>query len=474
MNELVLRLKDGSALVVPATLDSLSTYVVLEQEDWFEKEISFFSGYLKPGMNVLDIGANIGVYAIQAARRVGPSGHVHAYEPGSEARNFLLRSVAENGLTNITVSASAVSDRNGESRLIFGFSSELNQIGKDGAGEAVRLVSLDDEDQAIVWPLFDVIKLDAEGEELRILNGAARFLERHAPLIMFEVRHSGVFASDLIAAFRARGFGIYRSLVGAPLLVPVAESDPIDGGELNLFAANPARAARLRDEGYLIAAPTPYTAPGNAKAEVLARFRAQPYEVVFPWVRDCDAAYAEALAAFSLWQDISIAASTRYGAGLFSARRLQQICASRPTLPRLSTLMRVSWELGWREITVAAGAQFLDVMRRDQTIAEPFVPALAGYDVTCPTASPTNWLIAAAVEQLDRNARYSSFFGPSGVDLAWLEKQEFVSAEMLRRRFLVGLKTGQLRQMPERLTRQAPDHVNAEIWRRRLIPGTTN
>ena len=471
MNELILRLKDGGALVLPATLSSLSTYVVLEQEDWFEKEISFLAAYLRPGMNVLDIGANIGAYAIQAARRVGPSGQVYAYEPGSEARRFLSRSIAENGLTNLSVSANAVSDRSGESRLVFGLSSELNRIGKEGAGEAIHLVSLDDEDQARAWPRFDVVKLDAEGEELHILNGASRFFERHAPLIMFEVRQAGVFAADLITAFRARGFGIFRSLVGAPLLVPVAEGDTVDAGELNFFAANSERAVRLVAEGYLIPAPATYTAPASATAEALTRFRDQKYAVAFPSVRDCESAYAEALVAFAVWEDTTIAAPTRYGAALFAAQRLQQICATRPTLPRLSTLMRVSWELGWREITVAAGSQFLDVMRRDQMIAEPFVPALVRYDQTVPSSSPGNWLIAAAIEQLDRNARYSSFFGTSGLDLAWLEKQEFVSAEMLRRRFLIGLKAGRRPQMPERLTNPAPDHVNAEIWRRRLIPG---
>ena len=50
MAELSLRLTDGSVLVLPASLDAITTYVVLEQEAWFEKEPVFLRHWLKPGM----------------------------------------------------------------------------------------------------------------------------------------------------------------------------------------------------------------------------------------------------------------------------------------------------------------------------------------------------------------------------------------------------------------------------------------
>ena len=50
MDELSLRLSDGTTIVVPASLNSITTYVVLEQEDWLEKEIGFLLRWLRPGM----------------------------------------------------------------------------------------------------------------------------------------------------------------------------------------------------------------------------------------------------------------------------------------------------------------------------------------------------------------------------------------------------------------------------------------
>jgi hypothetical protein len=96
MDMLELRLSDQVTLAVPGRLDSITTYVLLEQESWFEKALGFLSRWLKRGMTAIDIGANLGVYSLPMARLVGPEGRVFAYEPGSEARSLLARSRAIN------------------------------------------------------------------------------------------------------------------------------------------------------------------------------------------------------------------------------------------------------------------------------------------------------------------------------------------------------------------------------------------
>ena len=89
MNALELRTSDGVTLAVPASLQSITAYVLLEQESWFEKEMTFLRRWLRPGMTVIDIGANLGVYSLPMARLVGSKGQVFAYEPGSETRSVL-------------------------------------------------------------------------------------------------------------------------------------------------------------------------------------------------------------------------------------------------------------------------------------------------------------------------------------------------------------------------------------------------
>ena len=60
----------GVRVCVQPTIRQLSSFVLLEHEDWFEDEMAFVRAYVTPGMNALDIGANHGVYALSIASRL--------------------------------------------------------------------------------------------------------------------------------------------------------------------------------------------------------------------------------------------------------------------------------------------------------------------------------------------------------------------------------------------------------------------
>jgi len=183
-----IHLSNHVTLAVPPRLDSITTYVLLEQETWFEKELSFLSRWLKPGMTAIDIGANLGVYALPIAQLVGPHGCVFAYEPGSEARGLLELSRDINIASNLYIFDLALSDSERNGRLLVGASSELNALGDAGGGQPVHITSLDIENRKRGWLPPDFVKIDAEGEEERILAGGRDFFVRHSPLIMFEIK----------------------------------------------------------------------------------------------------------------------------------------------------------------------------------------------------------------------------------------------------------------------------------------------
>src|SRR5690349_9510323 len=88
-------------LCLPPVLNAITTYVALEQEDWFEDEMAFVRRFLRPGMNAIDIGANYGVYGLTMARAVGPAGRVICIEPASETLAYLRFAIERNGLANI-------------------------------------------------------------------------------------------------------------------------------------------------------------------------------------------------------------------------------------------------------------------------------------------------------------------------------------------------------------------------------------
>src|SRR5437773_2662259 len=181
MRELILRLADGTLILVPASLSTLTTYVLLEQEAWFEKEAAFVPRLLKPGLTAIDIGANVGIYSLSLARRVGPEGAVYAYEPASETRHFLEQSRELNHAANLQNVGAAQSDIPRAGYLAPSHTSELRSLSGEGVGEPISITSLDEEDRLRNWGSPDFVKIDAEGEETRIVEGGRAFFARHSP-----------------------------------------------------------------------------------------------------------------------------------------------------------------------------------------------------------------------------------------------------------------------------------------------------
>jgi len=184
---LVLRTQDGALLDLPASLKTITTYVILEQERWFERHLDLLLPWLDRDMTVIDIGANVGVYAIPLARRTR---RAYAYDPGRTARSHLERSRLLNNADNLSISPSAVSDAPRRGHLSHGGSTELNRLGEaDGSsGEAVEVTSLDEEDRLHHWSP-DFVKIDTEFEEPKNIAGGSNFFRRHSPLVMFEMQH---------------------------------------------------------------------------------------------------------------------------------------------------------------------------------------------------------------------------------------------------------------------------------------------
>jgi FkbM family methyltransferase len=474
LNTLELKISDGVTLVVPAHLESITTYVLLEQEGWFEKEMEFLRHWLRPGMTVIDIGANLGVYSLPMARLVGQKGRVFAYEPGSEPRTLLERSRQLNAAINLDISPLALSDREREGRLMFGSSSELNALGNTGAGETVRITSLDSEDAARGWPSPDFIKIDAEGEEERILAGGRTFFARHSPLVMFEIKAGDSINDRLRALFPSMGYRLFRLLGGAPILVADDVQQQLDGFELNLFAAKPDLVKALSQQGFLVDE-VPAWAPSEAVCKNAESFwRNQQFASLVPAANGVpvDFDYRNSLAAYATWRATDQPITTRVGALSFALHGLRAACARAPTAGRLSTLARVAWEWGARGESVAALQRLLKSFQSGQIVlSEPFWPTCARFDGIAPGNQPADWFVCAVAEQFEQRG-FSSIFVEASPVLTWLCSQPFARAEMERRRVLLAARAGQKPKVPMRLCVAASDHLNPEIWRLSKVPGT--
>jgi FkbM family methyltransferase len=160
-------------------------------------ELALFAATLQPGMTVLDVGANDGLYTLVAASRVGEGGSVLALEPSSREFERLLANVDLNGLRNVKAFRLALYGHSGRCRLTrAGFGHEgSNAIGgrivnpgiTAAGSENVALETLDTFASAEDLDRLDLVKVDAEGSEFRILQGGLATIRRFRPVILMEV-----------------------------------------------------------------------------------------------------------------------------------------------------------------------------------------------------------------------------------------------------------------------------------------------
>jgi FkbM family methyltransferase len=478
MQPLRIRLRDDEVrLAVPADLSSITTYVLLEQETWFEKELAFLRRWLKPGMTAIDVGANLGVYALAMARLVGPRGRVFAYEPGSEARRLLEQSRDLNAAANLEVIGLALSDREREGRLMAGASTELSALGDGEEGEPVRITALDSERARFESRAPDFIKIDAEGEEERILAGGRELFARHSPLVMFEIKSEKGINAGLVRGFAEMGYRPFRLLAGAPIVVPFDPAVALDPFELNLFVAKPDRVASLRADELAVDHIAEWDAGPDAVASGLRALGRKPFARMFgERLKDrahIDPDYAAGLAAFAAWRNTSEPASKRCAAVYSAYRTLAALCNRAPTTARYSTFARVAWEGGWRGESVEALRQMAAYTRQNPfQPTEPCWPANPRFDEIAAGGNPALWFATATVEQLETCQGFSSYFTGMSPWLEWLCRQPLASHEMHRRKTLIEARSGGNPLVPAVLRKAAEGHLNGDIWRGGRVPGT--
>ena len=131
---------------------------------------------LKPGMSVLDIGANIGYYALIELSLIGKNGNLIAVEPSKQNINLLTKNLVLNGYHNVEIHNKAISDINGYKKLYMSHMSNLNTFHDTGTGQ-LHLTGEKILVETMTVPnlmnnrKLDLIRMDVEGHEVEVLNG---------------------------------------------------------------------------------------------------------------------------------------------------------------------------------------------------------------------------------------------------------------------------------------------------------------
>jgi FkbM family methyltransferase len=226
-------------------------------------DVDLVGRLLAPGDVFVDGGANVGLFTLVAASRVGPTGKVIAFEPGRAVRLRLLENVVLNGLAQVEVLPAALSSRPGQASFrVFDIGGAgLNHLGpvegEQGEVETVALTTLD----AALIPddrrRLSLIKLDLEGAEHAALLGASEILRECRPdlLLELEPRHlerMGSSAREVVSLLAPYGYQLFRtgSDDGGAMCLTPANDATVPSKQPNVFAT--AHVARVQRKGLTI------------------------------------------------------------------------------------------------------------------------------------------------------------------------------------------------------------------------------
>jgi len=180
--------------------------------EFCEDEIALFRQVVRPGQTVLDIGANIGAHTLFFGHAVGRRGRVYAFEPQRIIHGLLCTNVALNDMTNIYPMHAAVGRENGTisvPHIDYGVSGNFGglSLAERPAGEGVPLVTID----GLGLAACHFIKIDVEGMEYEVLEGAKQTIGRYRPYLYAENNRRDK-SPALIKALLDLGYRLYWHL----------------------------------------------------------------------------------------------------------------------------------------------------------------------------------------------------------------------------------------------------------------------
>ena len=264
-------------------IETMGFTLLLHGDNYLEEEIlrngvweplatQYMQQTLKPGMVAVDVGANIGYFSLLMAHLVGREGHVHAFEPYPGYIDRMCASLAVNDFEQIELHQVALSDRWGTQTLYKGLASARMcrwshsdpAFNKVHDTVAVACMPFDDYAREGLDRL-DLIKIDVDGHEMKVLQGACGSIERYKPSVLIELyeealRDAGSSVDEVLDFFDDRGF------------VPFSErGQPLDLRELSQQAA-----ARPKVSTNVIFRPRQSASVSIPQESVLGRPRSTP------------------------------------------------------------------------------------------------------------------------------------------------------------------------------------------------------
>jgi FkbM family methyltransferase len=229
----------GNVMASPSLDRTL--YLWLHRLGWMARgERERLAEWIRPGMCVVDVGANVGLYTGLFSRLVGPTGRVISVEPVDANFESLSRSVRRNGWANVEAHHCALAAESGAARMKCDPLNSGNNAIERIVDDTAAGVTLKTVDEIVAGRRVDFIKVDVQGWEASVLRGGRRTLRENRPLKLFleiwpaGLRAAGSSAREIFEFVREAGLEI-ESPAGWEGL-----DAPTDAGYYDIVAGGPA------------------------------------------------------------------------------------------------------------------------------------------------------------------------------------------------------------------------------------------
>ena len=181
--------------------------------------------FLRPGMIVYDVGANIGYITLLMAHNVGPLGRVFAFEALPVNVERVRNNISLNNLSNVSIISAAVLDKTAPVSFYVhssvGMGKAAGSAGRSDAQYTAEInvagLSLDDFVYKQGNPAPAAVKMDIEGGEVLALPGMRRILEEHHPLMLLEL-HGPESEKAAWETLTSAGYTLRAMEVGYPVI----------------------------------------------------------------------------------------------------------------------------------------------------------------------------------------------------------------------------------------------------------------
>ena len=210
-----LRQKEVTVHGFPFLLDPLDSLELSIFRTYEPFETSLLSAEIRPGMTIVDVGANIGYYTLLFSKLAGNAGRVYAFEPEPQNFSLLKQNLTRNNRTNVVALNRAASDQVGTSFLYLSsenYGDHQAYPSADGREKVpITMVRLDD---CVEGPV-NLIKMDVQGFEARALSGMETVIAASPRLTIFTefwpegLRRAGSDAAEFLRRLRSLDLEIF-------------------------------------------------------------------------------------------------------------------------------------------------------------------------------------------------------------------------------------------------------------------------